>query len=145
MVCWLLLVRLGAAAASATAAKGSTRTVGKWAAAGSAMHRTNVSGKNTQTYMSWRQNDLFVAMVEFTEGAPYRFAGLGGIVLGYRFLGCPASFCSGVDISLLIEKPPLLLYNNGNFDPASHDSRSCEGTAMTHAVSSCSQVAKRQG
>ena len=29
-------------------------------------------------------------------GCPYRFAGLGGIVLGYRFLGCPISSCSGL-------------------------------------------------
>ena len=50
------------------------------------------------------------------------FAGLGGIVLGYRFLGCPVSFCSGFNISLLIEQPSLLLYNNGNFDPGSNGS-----------------------
>ena len=71
--------------------------------------------------MSWRQNYLSVVMVEIIPGAPYRFACLGGIVLGYRFLGCPVSFCSGFNISLLIEQPSLLLYNNGNFDPGSHN------------------------
>ena len=44
----------------------------------------------------------------------------GGIVLGYRFLGCPVSFCSGFNISLLIEQPSSLLHNNGNFDPGSY-------------------------
>ena len=40
--------------------------------------------------MSWRQNYLSVViMVEIISGAPHRFAGLGGIVLGYRFLGAP--------------------------------------------------------
>ena len=40
--------------------------------------------------------------------------------MGYRFLGCPVSFCSGFNISLLIEQPSSLLYNNGNFDPGSY-------------------------
>ena len=70
--------------------------------------------------MSWRQNYLSVVMVEIIY-APYRFACLGGIVLGYRFLGCPVSFCSGFNISLLIEQPSSLLYNNGNFDPCSYE------------------------
>ena len=39
--------------------------------------------------------------------------------MGYSCLGCPVSFCSGFNISLLIEQPSLLLYNNGNFDPGS--------------------------
>ena len=38
--------------------------------------------------------------------------------MGYRFLGCPVSFCNGFNISLLIEQPSSLLYNNGDFDPA---------------------------
>ena len=67
-------------------------------------------------YGSWRQTYLSVVMVEIIEGAPYRFADLGGIVLGYRFLRCLVSFCSGFNISLFIEQPSLLLYNNGNFD-----------------------------
>ena len=70
--------------------------------------------------MSWRQNYLSVVMVEIIWGAPYRFACLGGIVLGYRFVGCPVSFCSGFNISLLIEQPSSLLYNNGKFDPGSY-------------------------
>ena len=41
--------------------------------------------------------------------------------MGYRFLGCPVSFCSGFNISLLIEQPSSLLYNNGNFDPGSYE------------------------
>ena len=41
-----------------------------------------------------------------------------GIV--YRFLGCPVSFCSGFNISRLIEQPSSLLYKNGNFDPGSY-------------------------
>ena len=40
--------------------------------------------------------------------------------MGYRFLGCPVSFYNGFNISLLIEQPSLLLYNNGNFDPGSY-------------------------
>ena len=43
--------------------------------------------------------------------------------MGYRFLGCPISFCSGFNISLLIEQPSLLLYNNGNFDPGSYEKK----------------------
>ena len=41
-------------------------------------------------------------------------------MLGYSFLGCPISFYNGFNISLLIEQPSLLLYNNGNFDPGSY-------------------------
>ena len=74
----------------------------------------------TMGYMSLRQNYLSVVMVAIIQGAPYRFAGLGGIVLGYCFLGCPVSFCSSFNISLLIEQPSLLLYNNGNIDPGSY-------------------------
>ena len=40
---------------------------------------------------------------------------------GIVFFGCPVSFCSGFNISLLIEQPSLLLYNNGNFDPGSYN------------------------
>ena len=46
---------------------------------------------------------------------------------GYRFLGCPVSFCSGFNISLLIEQPSLLLHNNGNFDPGSYISYIIDG------------------
>ena len=74
-------------------------------------------GPACRKHMSWRQNYLSVVMVEII----YRFACLGGIVLGYCFLGCPVSFCSGFNISLLIEQPSLLPCNNGNFDPGSYD------------------------
>ena len=53
-------------------------------------------------------------------GRPVSFCMSGRYRFGVSFLGCPVSFCSGFNISLLIEQPSSLLYNNGNFDPGSY-------------------------
>ena len=68
-------------------------------------------------------------------GCPVSFCMSGRYRFGVSFfLGCPVSFCSGFNISLLIEQPSLLLYNNGNFDPGSYVAHidvfqeACEGS-----------------
>ena len=73
---------------------------------GNSMSNSTTEDNRLISYVSWHRNCLSVEVVKSIWAAPYRFAGLECIVLGYRFLGCPVSFCSGFNISLLTEQPP---------------------------------------
>ena len=76
--------------------------------------------------MSWRQKWLVCGNGGNHLGCPVSFCMSGRYRFGVSFLGCPVSFCSGFNISLLLEQPSSLLYNNGNFDPGSYkDMKGC--------------------
>ena len=60
-------------------------------------------------------------------GCPVSFGKSGRYRYGVSFFRVPRIVLHGLNISLLIEQPSLLLYNNGNFDPGSNDQTSCVG------------------
>ena len=55
--------------------------------------------------------------MSFGKSGRYRY--------GVSFFRVPRIVLHGFNISLLIEQPFLLLYNNGNFDPGSYEILYC--------------------